>query len=246
MNKIIYLYIKESPHGLKYLGQTIKDPYKYMGSGKIWKRHLKKHKLHSKDIKTTILFTSFNREDIKVKGLYYSNLWDIVNSPMWANLMPESGDHSTIGYKPTIETRQRVREANSLKIVNTKTGEVYNGYPEAANALNSYKTTIRKYLFWNEKHYPIEYQNSKLEQAAKERALIKKLNNGYRKAKVKKKSSNFTGVHWSTQKQKWIAQIRINGKKICLGGFNIEEEAGKAYLKALEKIKLDIIQNNKI
>ena len=41
---MIYLYIKESPLGLKYLGKTEKDPFKYIGSGLYWKKHLKKHK----------------------------------------------------------------------------------------------------------------------------------------------------------------------------------------------------------
>lgn len=61
---MIYLYLKESPLGLKYLGKTEKNPFKYNGSGLYWKSHLKKYNIKSKDIKTTILFET---DDVKLK-----------------------------------------------------------------------------------------------------------------------------------------------------------------------------------
>lgn len=41
----IYLYVKtHNITGKKYLGKTTRDDYhEYPGSGKIWKKHLKKH-----------------------------------------------------------------------------------------------------------------------------------------------------------------------------------------------------------
>jgi hypothetical protein len=90
--KMIYLYIKESPLGLKYLGKTERNPFKYVGSGTYWKKHLKKHKFTYEDIKTTILFETTNKEDLKNKGIYYSELYDIVDSKEWANLRTEEGD----------------------------------------------------------------------------------------------------------------------------------------------------------
>lgn len=89
---MIYLYIKESPLGLKYLGKTEKDPFKYIGSGLYWKKHLKKHKFTYEDIKTTILLKTEDKEELKNKGIYYSELYDIVNNEDWANLRPENGD----------------------------------------------------------------------------------------------------------------------------------------------------------
>ena len=50
--KIFYLYLKEVPSGLKYLGITTQNPYKYYGSGIFWRRHLKKYKYGIKKIKT--------------------------------------------------------------------------------------------------------------------------------------------------------------------------------------------------
>lgn len=41
----IYLYVKRHIEtGLLYFGKTVKNPYKYNGSGLRWKRHLRKHK----------------------------------------------------------------------------------------------------------------------------------------------------------------------------------------------------------
>jgi hypothetical protein len=86
------LYIKESPLGLKYLGKTEKDPFKYMGSGLRWKRHLSSHKFTSKDILTTVLFETDSKKELKSIGIRYSDLYDIVNDDSWANLRKESGD----------------------------------------------------------------------------------------------------------------------------------------------------------
>lgn len=76
--------------GLKYLCKTeTDDPYGYPGSGLYWKRHLKDH---GKDISTEILYETNSKIDFKEKGLYYSTLWNIVESSEWANIRPEEGD----------------------------------------------------------------------------------------------------------------------------------------------------------
>ena len=106
-NRELYLYIKESPTGLKYLGVTSKkNPFKYMGSGKYWKSHLKFHRFTSKDIKTEIIFTSSDHSKIIERGLYYSNLWNVVESSDWANLVPEAG-FTKLGAKQSKETIEK-------------------------------------------------------------------------------------------------------------------------------------------
>ena len=93
---IYYLYVKtHRKTGLKYLGKTIQNPFKYTGSGIRWRQHIRKH---GNDIATEILQECKTNAEIKYWGLYYSNLWDIVNdrdkngNKIWANLKPESGD----------------------------------------------------------------------------------------------------------------------------------------------------------
>lgn len=87
---MIYLYLKtHNTTNLKYLGKTIQDPYLYVGSGKRWLAHLEKH---GYDINTEILFQSESPALIRLKGIEYSEKWDIVESINFANLKIEEGN----------------------------------------------------------------------------------------------------------------------------------------------------------
>lgn len=69
---MIYLYVKtHNITKLKYFGKTKKDPYIYKGSGKYWLNHIKKH---GYDVTTEIIYQSTNLNDIKEKGIYFSEL----------------------------------------------------------------------------------------------------------------------------------------------------------------------------
>lgn len=108
---MIYLYVKtHNKTGLKYLGKTSKDPYKYLGSGIYWLKHLAKH---GNDISTEILLETENKEEIKEKGLYYSDLWNVKESPEWANLTKEEGTGGAInlGRKHLPESIQKMQNA---------------------------------------------------------------------------------------------------------------------------------------
>lgn len=87
---MIYLYLKtHNVTGLKYLGKTIRDPFTYKGSGKHWKRHIRKH---GYDVTTEILFQTEDKEELKRIGLEYSEKWKVVESEEFANFIPEIGD----------------------------------------------------------------------------------------------------------------------------------------------------------
>lgn len=47
--------------------------------------------------------------------------------------------------------------------------------------------------------------------------------------------SGHRGVHWSEERQKWVAQIKVNNKNIPLGRYKTFEEAVKAREEAEEK-----------
>jgi hypothetical protein len=71
---MIYLYVKtHNKTGLKYLGKTKKDPFKYTGSGIYWKKHLL---IHGNDVSTQVLMECKNNLEVKKWGEYYSNLWE--------------------------------------------------------------------------------------------------------------------------------------------------------------------------
>ena len=109
----IYLYKKtHNKTGLKYLGKTTQDPIKYKGSGDLWKPHIRKH---GYDVTTEILKECQTNEELKHWGLYYSELWNIVEEQdaagkkTWANLIPESGEgieHTEETIKKAVATRK--------------------------------------------------------------------------------------------------------------------------------------------
>ena len=87
---IYYLYIKtHNITGLKYLGQTKRqDPHKYHGSGKYWNKHLR---VHGYDYQTEIIKECQTADELEKWGVYYSDLYNVVQSKLWANLIPENG-----------------------------------------------------------------------------------------------------------------------------------------------------------
>lgn len=86
--KPTYLYVKTHSN-LFYLGKTVKDPYKYNGSGKKWLRHINKYgKEHIETIWTQKFDNIF---ELYSTALMLSDLYDVVNSESWANLIPETG-----------------------------------------------------------------------------------------------------------------------------------------------------------
>lgn len=96
----IYLYVKTHKiTGLKYLGQTTKDPFKYKGSGKYWLRHLK---THGNIVDTEVLGVFENKEELRKVSILFSLQENIAQSDKWANFMPESGDGITPGWTQAI------------------------------------------------------------------------------------------------------------------------------------------------
>lgn len=84
-----YLYIKtHNKTGKKYLGQTARDPYTYSGSGIKWKQHLEEY---GNDISTIILLGTESKQELKETGIFFSELFNIVESDDWKNEVKETG-----------------------------------------------------------------------------------------------------------------------------------------------------------
>lgn len=88
--KPTYLYIKQhSVTGKLYFGKTTKNPEKYHGSGKYWKRHITEYGLEYVETLWYCLF--YDEESIIEFATTCSILWGIVESEDWANLIYENG-----------------------------------------------------------------------------------------------------------------------------------------------------------
>lgn len=94
---------------LKYLCVSTKDDYlNYPGSGVKWRNHLKHHGFN---FSTVVLYESQVRNDIfKSMCLYYSRLYDVVNSDEWANLIMEDGNTGSAYAKHSLEHREERRK----------------------------------------------------------------------------------------------------------------------------------------
>lgn len=121
-----YLMIKKCMNtGLKYLCKTsgTKDPSIYKGSGVRWLNHIKKHNSY---IITCIIGEYKTKEELKEAGLYYSKLFNVVESNDWANLTEEKGDGGLIGTGQLGKT-WKVKNTSKMSNSKTKTQEWYEG-----------------------------------------------------------------------------------------------------------------------
>lgn len=119
---MIYLYLKtHNITGLKYLGKTTQDPFKYRGSGTVWLRHLKKY---GYDIHTEILYKSTDPLEFNILAKQYSKDLNIVESNDFANLCPEEGQggHTTYSYNRNkkISDKLKGRHAHWIKKFHNK------------------------------------------------------------------------------------------------------------------------------
>jgi hypothetical protein len=86
------LYVKRhSMTGLRYFGKSIrKDIEKYKGSGTRWYNHIGKH--GRKHVVTEWISDWFyDKEEIQSFAISFSEIFDIVESGEWANLIVENG-----------------------------------------------------------------------------------------------------------------------------------------------------------
>jgi hypothetical protein len=99
-----------------------KNPFKYLGSGKYWKLHYRKH--GREFIQTKEIWGFDTQELCSEFALRFSEENDIVKSSEWANLIIEDGLHqfstnsgkTNLGKKFSDETRKKMSESNKGKI----------------------------------------------------------------------------------------------------------------------------------
>ena len=86
----VLLVEKHEETGLLYFHKTSRLELigSYQGNGKYWLRHLKKHGGNVKTVWVSEVFTDSTIVDV---ALNFSHYHDIVESTLWANLIPENG-----------------------------------------------------------------------------------------------------------------------------------------------------------
>lgn len=134
---MIRLMIKEHlVTKLKYLCKSERIDYElYTGSGTRWLSHLK---IHGKFIKTTVLFETEDKNLFKQTALYYSELFNVVKDPAWANCIPEQGEGGN-----TVSTKMWITDGISEKYIE-KALEIPEGWYKGRNANCSFKDIERQ------------------------------------------------------------------------------------------------------
>jgi len=142
-----YLYLKTSPLGLKYLGKfttranrpnfTVFD---YIGSGTIWKQHVRKHNLRAEDLHTEVLLETNDYEELQRVAMEYSNKFQVAENSKFANLVPEDGacpvKYVDFSKRATLEYREKISKA--LK-----------GRPKSEEQKSKMKTFEKGNIPWN-------------------------------------------------------------------------------------------------
>jgi hypothetical protein len=144
----IYLYKKtHNKTGLKYLGKTNNPyPHTYKGSGHYWKRHIN---THGYDVTTEILLETDDPEKIKEMGIYYSNLWNVVESEEWANLKPEMGDGGDPGPEGRRKTAEKLIGVKHDDARNERKSKRQSGKPKSKEWLEKrIGSTYKKHKEW--------------------------------------------------------------------------------------------------
>ena len=119
-----YLMIKKCMDtGIMYLCKTSgkKDPYIYKGSGVRWTNHIKKHNSY---IMTCIIGTYDTKQELIEAGLHYSELYNVVRDPLWANLTEEKGDGGLIGTGQLGKT-WKIKDTSNMHTPKAKTEAWY-------------------------------------------------------------------------------------------------------------------------
>ncbi len=95
-----WLYCKvHNQTGLKYFGKTINDPYQYSGSGVYWNKHLAKH---GNDVTTVWAHLYTDATILNEEALFFSKVFNVVESTEWASLTEENGFTGGNVYKRTL------------------------------------------------------------------------------------------------------------------------------------------------
>lgn len=120
--------------GLRYLCKTSgkKDPYLYKGSGVRWLNNIKKH---NSRIITCIIGSYDTKEELQEAGIFYSQLYNVVEDYTWANLTEEKGDGGLIG-TGQLGKHWKIKDTSKMSNEKTRTEAWYQGKKKTAGKNN--------------------------------------------------------------------------------------------------------------
>ena len=181
----------------------------------------------------------FNTKMKKIKkkriDCLIKNLWDSVEA-MKEDIFIDLDKQEVIN----LLTRKKLK--NFLSKSKEKKEKDYYKISFSKNKKNYNLLLHRLFFYWHYGYLPkvvdhkdINPQNNQIENLRE----LTQSQNKRNSHKVGNYTSKYKGVHWHTRDKKWIARLKVNGKSICLGNFNNEDDAGQAYNDAVRKYDLE-------
>lgn len=148
MSTTIYLYLKtHKKSGLKYFGKTIRDPFRYKGSGKRWLNHLK---VHGNDVNTEILFESSDIDECTKFAINYSLKNNIVNNPLYANLIEETLTGGDTSHTINFQKSRSVMSHKAKKRATSEKMSIVASFNKGVPKSEKHKVNISKSLIGRE------------------------------------------------------------------------------------------------
>ena len=137
---------------LKYLCKKSTDDkskcFTYKGSGKYWKKHLKKH---GSNITTVIIEECNSKQELTERGIYWSKELNVVLSPKFANLIEERGDGGPTMLGRQITKEQKLKQGKAIARFYHNSSTEYKEQRRVSNSLSHevYKYYTPKGIFTN-------------------------------------------------------------------------------------------------
>jgi len=211
--------------GLKYLCYTRSDGEEYnnyKGSGKLWKRHLKKY---GDIIKTELIYECEDFNNFKNYAIEKSLEYNIINSNEWANLKLEEGDGGD-----TVSNKRWITDGiNDVYILKSK--EIPIGWKQGRsncvfnNSLNQSNFSSKALKENKIKGMTNAWKEGKMDKRDNSKCGIKGDNNPAKRQEVKDKISK-AWENRNTDKYKESAIKRANRKITCPYCNNVFGEQG--------------------
>jgi hypothetical protein len=112
---------------------------------------------------------------------------------------------------------------------------------EAGTVIDGKKVIVRMHrvilgLKHGDKRVVDHINGDQLDNRKKNLRICNRSNNGMNRGKNENNTSGYKGVSLDRFRNKWVAQLMVNGKHIFIGRFNTKEEAYEAYCEAAYRI----------
>lgn len=187
------------------------------------------------EYRVEILMESDSREFIEKKEKEFINLYGRLNtkSGTLCNLT-DGGEYHPIN----------VESKNNHKVYSKVLNKPFNSICEAALFLNV-RRGVLTYNMYHLDTYQLCFLNEDKEKERLKILLESKLKMGKRISHSNNPSSKYLGVSWCKANKNWkvMCSDTLLKKKIHIGVYNNEDEAGKAYQEYVEKLKQHIIED---